>query len=508
MPNFPAWRPDSYSLGTGFARDVSGVLPGAGGWSPWPALETLSLAVGAAIRGAFIARTAAGAATIFAATATKAYKFAGIASSWTEVTRGIGTTVDNYATATDDTVMFDQTGDYLLMVNGTDEPQAFTMASSTEFADLGGSPPAGARGVKVVGDHVWLWGFTSALGPSGIVPNGKSQINWSGFRDYDYWTLGEKSCSFASFPTGGFVQNVTTELAGLVFLERAIWRFVKDPIKVWDFAPIQKDQGTQAPMSVVQDESDAYFYGTQGFAKIGASGLSQIGNEWVNEWFLNAINQSRIKTIIGALDPVRKRVYWAYPGTSNSSSYTRDGIICFDALNQDRPWTKTDIQTDYIFSAATPGATLSDLATLYTNLAGVEAAGLTMGSSAFLGGAPRLGAFDSANKLSFFTGSGIEATVQTGDFMPIPGKRAYVNGFRLIGDASAATGRVSVAERPQDARNWKSSSSLTTEGIIKARASGRVHAYEVTVPAGDDWTFLSGIEFDDDLGQIKPDGAR
>lgn len=503
MTPFPAWKPDAYTLSKGFAQEVNGVLPGDGGWQPWPALEALSLAVGAAIRGAYVARSSSGAAVIFAFTATKAYKFAGIGSSWTEVTRGIGTSVDNYATATDDTVMIDQFGDVIVATNGADEPQAFNLTSSTEFADLGGSPPTAARGVKSVGDHVWLWGFSGALGPTGIVPNGRSQINWSGFRDYDYWTLGEKSCSFASFPTGGFVQNVTTELAGLVFLDRQIWRFVKDPIKVFDFAPIQKDQGTLAPFSVVQDESDAYFYGTKGFARIGGSGLAQIGNEWVNEWFLEAINQARIKTIIGALDPVRKRIYWAYPGTSNASSYTRDGIICFDAMNQERPWTKADIQTDYIFSAATPGATLSDLASLYTNLAGIPFA---IGSSAWLGGAPLLGAFDSANKLSFFTGNGIEATIQTGDFEPIPGQRFYVNGFRVKGDADAVTGRVAVKERPQDERTWKSSASLTAQGFIPARASGKVLAVETTIPAGEQWTFMAGIDFE--AGDLRPDGRR
>lgn len=500
MIPFPAWKPDSFSLAKGFAQDVSGVLPGDGGWQPWPALEALSLAVGAAIRGAIVARSSSGAAVIFAGTATALYKFAGIGSAWEDVTRASG---GAYAVPSDGTWMFDQFGDDVTAVNGFDAPQAFNLTSSTDFAALGGSPPSAARGVKAVGDHVWLWGFTGALGPSGIVPNGLSQINWSGFRDYDYWTLGEKSCSFASFPTGGFVQNVTTELAGLVFLDRQIWRFVKDPIKVFDFAPVQKDQGTRAPFSVVQDESEAYFYGTKGFARIGAGGLAQIGNEWVNEWFLAAVNRSRISQIIGALDPVRKRIYWAAPGTSNSSSYTRDFIICFDAMNQERPWTKAPIQTDYIFSAATPGATLSDLATLYTTLAGVPYA---IGSSAWLGGAPQLGAFDGANKLAFFTGNGIEATIQTGDFEPVPGQRFYINGFRLKGDASAATGRVAVKERPQDDRNWKASAGLTAQGLIPCRASGKVLAIENTVPAGEQWTFMAGIDFED--GDIRPDGRR
>lgn len=502
MQGFPAWRPDAFSLGTGFASDVSGVLPATGGWGPWGALEVLSAAVAAAVRGAFIARSSAGAAQIFAGTATKLYKYAS-ASSWTEVTRGIGTVVDNYALAADNSWVFDQFGDYLIAVNGVDEPQVFTLTSSTEFADLAGSPPVGAAGVKVVGDHVWLYNFTTALGPSGIVPNGKVQIQWSGFRDHDYWTLGEKSSDFATFPSGGFVQGCTTQLAGLVFLERAVWRYVKDPIKGFDFAPVQEEQGTPSPHSIVQHEGDAYFWGTDGFCAIGASGIRQIGNEWVNDWFLDNVNQSRFKTIIGALDPVKMRAFWIYPDTSNSSSYTRNGIVCFDMLNQERPWSKAAIETEFIISGATPGASLDDLTTLYSTLSGVP---FSIGSDAWLGGAPRLAAFDSAHKFATFTGNGVAATVETAEFMPIPGRRFYINGFRLTGDASAATGRVHVKERPQDTLTAKASASLTAQGFIPARASGKILKCEATVPSGEVWGFMSGVDFMD--GDLVPDGVR
>jgi hypothetical protein len=499
MPVFPAWRPDAFSLGTGFASDVSGVLPATGGWGPWGALEALSAALGAACRGAFIGRTSAGAATIFAGTATGLYRYAS-ASSWTDVSRTVG---GAYAVGTNDSWVFDQFGDVVIAVNGFDAPQYYNLTSSTDFDALAGSPPSAARGVKVVGDHVWLYNFTTALGPSGIVPTGNSQINWSGFRDYDYWTIGEKSCDFATFPSGGFVQNVTTQLAGLVFLERAIWRYVKSPVTIFDFAPVMEEQGTPSPHSIVQHEGDAYFYGTDGFCAVGASGVRQIGNEWVNDWFLDNVNQTRFKTIIGALDPVKMRAYWIYPDSSNSSSYARNGMICFDMLDQERPWSKAAIEAEFILPGATPGATLDDLNTLYSTLSGVP---FPIGSDAWLGGAPRFAAFDSAHKFATFTGNGVEATVQTGDFMPIPGRRFYVNGFRLVGDATAATGRVAVKERPQDTRTWKSSAGLTAQGLIPARASGKILTVEATIPAGEEWSFLSGIDFME--GDLVPDGVR
>jgi hypothetical protein len=503
MPTFPAWRPDAYSLGTGFARDVSGVLPGTGGWVPWPALEALGSAVAAAVRGAFIARDSTGAPVIFAGTATALYKWAGIGSPWTDVTRTVG---GAYAVPTEGEWDWAQFGDTVIAVNGADAPQYYTLASSTDFDALGGSPPSAAKRVQVVGDHVWLMDFTTALGPSGIMPNGRAQIAWSGFRDPDYWTLGSKSCSFATFPTGGFVQAATTQLAGIVFLERGIWRFGKDAIKIFAFDPILEGQGTSAPYSVIQHEDSAIFYGTDGFAKIGGAGFAQIGSEWIDNWALENFNQTRLKQVIGALDPVRMRCFWIYPNPGNSASYTHNGIVCFDMLNTEKPWSKADIECEYIFSGATPGATLADLTTLYTTLAGVQSAGFTMGSDAFLGGAPRIAAFDSLHKMAFFSGNGVEAMAQTAEFMPIPGRRFYTNGFRAVTDASTATGRVAVAEAPHGDLMWKSSAGVTAQGFIPARASGKILVNEVTIPEGEEWTFLSGV--DHMQGDIVPDGVR
>jgi hypothetical protein len=223
----------------------------------------------------------------------------------------------------------------------------------------------------------------------------------------------------------------------------------------------------------------------------------------VDQWFLENCLQTRLKTVIGALDPIRMRAFWAFPGNSNGSSYTRDGIICFDMLNQERPWSRAEIQTEYIFSTATPGATLADLASLYSTLTGVP---YPIGSDAWLGGAARIGAFNDSHMMSFFSGNGVAALAQTAEFMPIPGRRFYVNGFRVIGDAANVTGRVAVKERPQDTESWKTSASLTAQGFIPTRASGKILCEEVSIPAAETWSILAGVEHMD--GDIRPDGVR
>jgi len=498
MTTFPfaAWRPDAFNVNTAYAGKASGVLPKANGYGPWPGLATSSLAVASVVRGAVVARLTNGNTAVYCGTATKLYKFAGIATSWTDVSRSSG---GSYAVPSDGFWSFAQFGKYLIAANGVDAVQVIDVDSGTEFAALGGSPPV-ASYVKVVGDFVWLLNLGSTLGS--VVPSGKVQLQWSGFNDHDHWTLGEKSSDFASFPTGGFVMGCSTQLGGVVFLERGIWRFVRHPEKIFDFAQAYEEQGTSSPYSIVGHEQETYFYGSDGFCAIGLNGLRPIGNEWVDNWFLENSNQERVGVVIGALDPLKMRVFWLFPSTSNTSTVL-DRIICYDIVNTDRPWSEATVQASCLFQGATPGVTLSDLATLYTTLGGIP---YPMGSRVWLGGAPGLAAFDSVNKLGFFSGSNLEAVAQTAQFQPIPGKRCFVNGFRLLGDASPVSGRISVAERTQDSETWKTPGTLNAQGLIPQRGSGKYLRCEVTIPAGSNWDHLHGVDFmDDDLVQ---DGVK
>lgn len=494
---FAAWRPDIWSTGSPFAGVASGVLPRANSYGPWPSLASTSLAVADVVRGAIVARLTNGNTVVYCGTATKLYRFAGIATSWADMTRASG---GDYAVPADGFWSFAQFGKYLIAVNGVDAPQVIDVDAGSAFAALGGSPPI-ARYVKVVGDFVWLIDLSSAVGPS--APSGRVQIQWSGFRKHDHWTPNSRQSDFATFPSGGFVQGCSSQLGGIVFLERQIWPYVRSSVKVFDFAPIQEEQGVDAPNSIVSHEQTTYFHGTDGFSSIGPQGIAAIGNEWVDNWFLEACNPERVVVMQGALDPLRMRIFWLFASTSNASSVL-DRIICYDILNKERPWTEaSDVQASVLFQGATPGATLSDLESLYGSVGAVP---YPLGSRVWVGGAPLLAAFDGSYKLAFFNGAPLEATVQTSQFQPIPGRRGFVNGFRVLGDAATVTGRSSYVERTQDTETWKASGTLNAQGVIPQRGSGKYMRAEVTIPAGTDWDHLHGIEFMDD--DVRDDGVK
>lgn len=490
------WLPDIDDLNATTSPVASGCLPTSRGWGPWPSLSIISAAVGGTVRGAFMARTSNGSAVPFVATATKLYKYSSL-SAWTDVSRLAG---GAYALPTDEYWSMDQQDNKLYAVQGGDVPQVIDIDAGANFAALGGSPPT-ARYVKSVGGFLFLMDLTAATGP--IRPTtGRIQFAWSAYRDPAYWTYGQRSSDVGTLPAGGFIRGMTAPETGLMIQQSAVNRFVRvNDRRVWDFATIEGGQGTNSPYSIIEHQGVAYYYGTDGFVASNAGSFSaETGIEAVDEWFKANVNLSRLGTIIGALDPTRPRLMWLFP-TEGNETYTLDHIIGFDVKLQ--RWFHGEVDATYIFKAATPGVTLEGLGSAglgYT----LETIPFSLDSPIWQGGAPQVGGFDAAQKMGFFSGYPMEASLRTGRLELIPGLRAYVNGWRPQTDASTATGRIGVAESPQGTIDFSGSAAINSWGVIEQNVSGRVMQFETTIPAAATWTSILGGDFDDDM--VKPDG--
>ena len=490
MVPFGSWRPDVYGLNSGFSGEASAVLPGASSYQPWPQMAISSPAAATVIRGAFAARTTVNATAIFALSATKAYKFAGVATAWTDVTRAVG---GDYALATDDMWAMLQFGVNVYGFNITDDPQFIHATSGTAFALLTGSPPK-ARFAKVVGDFIMV----------GNTADDPREVRWCGRNDPTAWTKGRKDADAQPLPDGGDVMGILgLERGGLVFQTEAVRQFTASPGReVFRFWKLETAQGTRAPYSIVSHKGTAYYYGLNGFQAISVDGTSlHVGSNWVDEWFAENSNAAnRPKAICGAVDPKRLRIFWLFATAGNPTSTTFDHVLCYDpGLIESNygPWTHAAVSGTVIFPAATTATTLENLGSAglgYT----LETVPYSLDSDVWKGGAPALAIFDSANKLNYFTGTPMASTVQTAQFQPVPPRRFYINGFRPITDATNASGRVSTTERPQTVETWGASNTINNQGIIPLRASGRFLRAEVTVAAGQSWDHLQGIDLDGD----------
>ncbi len=492
MPNFADWQPDVVPWNNDVAAEALGVLPVEGGYAPFPQPDTsASAAAATVIQGAFAARSATDTIKIFAFSATKTYEGGAAGAAWTDRTNA-----SSHTLATDEYWSAVQYGTNVIFANSGDNVMVIAAAGGGAATDLGGSPP-NSRFPAVIGDYVFL----------GNTSNSPREIKNSGLNDSTTWTLGTKSSSAQTFQDGGAVQGIVGfEQGGFVLQSDTVRRLdIVTDARIFVPHKIDYAYGTTSPYSIVSRGSEVFYYSPAGFVRLGFDGTFEpIGKGKVDGWFLENHNVTRPRAIIGALDPVTQRVFWLYASAGNASSTTLDGLIVYDIDR--KKWTHATCALTYIFRALTQGATLSALAALYSTLAAMTAAHTMFGADVWRGGAPGLAAFDSANKLGFFTGSPMAASVQTSTFEPVPGMRGYVRGFRLIGDAVNATGRIGGAERPQTAIVFNGPMPVNGQGRVPARISTRWAQIQVDTVAGESWTSLAGIEFDQD--DIAPDGKR
>ena len=477
MRPWGAWRPDVFDLDTQFAGEALGVLPGLNSYRPWPSLSTYSTALAAVCRGGCIAVSSSGSYSIFAGTATKLYKFDSTTLGWTDVTRAAG---GDYTVADDERWQFAQFGFYLYATQIGDVLQRFDIDSGTNFAAVSGSPPQ-ARYVRTIGDQLFLGSLTS-------FPN---RIHFSGRNNPVFWTAGGgQDCDIQDFPDGGFVRGMTGRQGGMIFQDTAVRQFVPSSGRdIYKFAWVEDSQGLLAPDSLVSHQGTSYYLGTDGFVSISPAGSKSIGLETVDEWFQDEVDVDRASLTMGALDPIRPRLYWLF--SSGVSGYVLNRCICYDILLD--KWTHAEFDASVIFPAASAGYTLEGLDADFPDL---DAMSISLDSRLFAGGTPLLAAFGSSHRLSFFTGTPQAATVETGEFRLIPGRRAYVRGVTLMADASNATVQASSREALDDAPVWSSVSSLNSSGIAPVRSSGRYHRIRASVAAGEDWNHLHGVEPD------------
>lgn len=477
MVPFGKWRPDLYGLNSQFAGEASGVLPGGDSKRPWPSLSPYTAALPAVCRGATYAVGSTGAYSLFAGTATKLYKFNSSTLAWDDITRLVG---GNYALGTDERWSFAQFGFYLYATNIADALQRFDIDSGTNFAAVSGSPPQ-ARYIRTIGDQLFLNNLTS-------LPN---RTHWSGRNNPVFWTAGGgQDCDYQDFPDGGAIKGVTGLRGGLIFQDTSVRAFQPSQGReIFTFAQIEGAQGLVAPDSLVTHMGMSYYLGIDGFVAIGPQGSRDIGTEAVNDWFYSNVVAGRAKMTMGVRDPKRPRIFWQFPTTS--TGYLLDHCICYDLILDE--WTHTPLQASVLMAAATAGTTLDGLDTNYPDL---DAMDISLDSSEFAGGVQSVAAFDANNKLAFFSGANLAATVETAEMQVIPNRRGMVRGITPMTDAAAATVQMSTRENLNATPAWGDASTLNSQGKAPYRASGRYHRIRVSVAAGEAWNDLQGVEID------------
>lgn len=559
---FGDYRPDVSDYEGQATRNIRNVAPRGDGYGPFPDFAILSQALPAACRGGYYALRSDGSVEIFGATSKRLYRVNNTDYSWVPVSKTVTVTissaspgvitetahdsavnepkvfsnsggalpaaitagtvyyvktvlsVDTYTisatpggaainTASTGTGTHSVTGHYSELssdaqwqfaqfgnlVKATQKNvvlQTYTLGTSSAFADNTGSPPQAAY-ISVVGRFLVL---------SGLLSN-PFRIHWSGLNDTTNWTSGVGSSDFQDFPDGGIVRGVAGGEFGIVFQDAAIRRmsYIPGSALIFQIERITQEKGLYAPYSVVRAGDIVYFHTAHGFHKITPGGLpEQIGRERVDRTFFDDLDKTELRMFIGAFDPRATRVFWAYKSTSGTTGLY-DKIIAYDtALDR---WFPISMSGEYILSMSQPGITLENLDSLSSSIDALEASFDSFSVST----QPLLAQFNSEHKMGFFSGSNLEATMETAE-QGSDGQQIYSNGFRPVTDSPTVYGSLSYRDLSSDAptslpeivRNSRT-------GMCDLRKSTKFTRMKIRVPASTAWTFAAGVHPD-----IQPDG--
>jgi len=540
--NFGEWLPDQPSI-IQAVSDAVNCYPVASGYAPIPniepypndetqASETLLTCFGGKYGGQNV---------LFAASASKLYKFDTSNNSYTDVSKAGG-----YSALAWDVTQF---GAVVIAADGNAKLQAYDLGSSTAFADLAADAPI-AKFVTVVRDFV----------VAANVAGEESKVYWSDINNETVWTPSLAAQADAQvLPDGGDITGIAGGEYGLIFLEKAIYRmtYAGSPF-FFQFDAISRSLGCIANGSIAQLSGITYFLADDGFYACNGQTVTPIGAEKVDRWFFENVSISKVTNEMSAtVDPVRSLIIWVVPTaagnklliysqklnrwsystidvksisyvvTSSASlealdklsitpgtntlagTYTRttttvtvtannhglntNAFVYFDATSggaADGFYQITKVD-DNSFTFTTVGSGTITTSNCTLSLPSIDAASITLDDRAYAGGTWFLAAVY-GQKVYGFTGDYAEASVTTND---LDIGRSLMTLVKPIVDNGSGDVAVSGRVLLQDNVTFTDYASPDSINRVSVRSSGNYHRVKVR-PTGSNWRTVVAVDVD------------
>jgi len=465
---FGEWMPDQPSF-TGALVDAKNVVSQAIGYGPLPTAATFSAAAAENLTTLVAGKSPANATKLFASGLTKIYDVSGV-GAMTNVSKSGGYTPNAF----NDRFRFTQFGNVIIGTNNSDPMQAYTLGSSTNFADLAATAPI-CKYLTVVRDFL----VTAYVTDSSVLY--PSRVRWSGINDETAWGSDQVTqADYQDIADGGQIVGIRGGEFGLVLMEKGITRmsYIGTPF-IFQFDNISRGKGCIAASSIVQVQGITFFLSDDGFYMCDGQNVTPIGAEKVDRWFFNQADESAFDTMSAAVDPVRKLVIWNFKTT-----FAERKLAIYNFKTQ--KWTYGDAGTDYISDASTSATTLEGLDSLSSS---IDALTVSLDSILYMGGKYFLGG-TYGNKVMTYNGANATGQIITGDLST--GGRSVVTLARPMIDGGSAT--VAVASRTllSEQPTFGTAETADSDNRVSLRSNGNYHQFKV-VPTGT-WKTAVGLD--------------
>jgi hypothetical protein len=458
---FSEWRPDLAP--TNQCTLAQNVYPIANGYGPVKDFQ----AVTSALDGAFVGGAAFigsdGNATLLSATATDLNKYSG---SWSSV----------LAIATTSRWRFAQFGNNVLYANGG------TLGSYDLIAGTTSTPVDAPTAIDVFRVRDFVMAITD-----------QNEAQWCQFNDSGTWTGGTNQADTQPILGGQAVAGVGGEY-GVILRKNGIDRVtyvgeVGTLDVIFQFDEVSAEVGCMAQGSVANHGRLVFFLSERGFEMFDGEAVTPIADEKFNRWFFGTYSRSEIDNIWAAIDPQRTLVLWAMPASPGR-------IIAYNWTLKRGAVISVDVAA--LFTGFTSNTSLDALDAIYPG--GLDSIPISLDDASLSGGSPLLLIVDSTNTLGTLAGSAMEAMLVQSNIEPVPAKRTRIRSVRPITDATNASLTIDARMRVGDAEAKVSAATMRDNGKMPVRSNGRYNTISLTIPAGEVWTYVQGVECEFEAG--------
>lgn len=434
---FGPWLPDLPPYENPGLVAATNAVPADGGYTDFNALATADSALSARPQGAFAALNSAGNVDIYAGDATKLYRRNG--SSW-------DATAASYSTASDGWWSFCQFDSTLIATNFVDNPQKAALGG-VSFGNLhtSGTAPK-AKFAFTIGRFVFL-GYTTD-GTNGTVPH---RVQWSGFSRPTEWPTPNTAAAaavqsgeqFLNRPDlGGVAGGFGGDQFGIILQRSGVTRAAySGPPTVFSFDTIEDKHGAWFPNASIKIGPLVYFIAADGFYATDGTRVIGIGAGKANKTFLADVNQTYLERVRAAFDPLTKCIFWSYP--NGLSTGTPNRLIAYNIEEERFAGPIADDMT-LLFNSLSTGYTLDNMDSI---MASIDGSTISLDSSIWQGGLPKMAGFGTDFKLGTFTGASKTAVFQPGEVELNPNGHYTVQGVKPLVTGSPTSITVALATR-------------------------------------------------------------
>lgn len=474
------WAPDQPDVSNGGLAIARNTIPAERGYDSLPSLlATQSGAMNTACRGALTGRARNGTNFTVGGTTNRLY----LATTGTLANVSNGGASPYTITAADNWWSFVLFGNRIVAFDYTDAPESFVIGTSAQFGALSADAPR-AKHTAVVKDFVVAGNLIGRGVNAATIGTAEDAIQWSALDNPTSWpqvgTAAAKAVQSDWQPLSGDGGQVTDLIGGsdfgIVFQERSIWRMdYEGGDTFFRITPIDENRGCWVHKAAIRVGAITYFPAEDGFMATDGLNTVPIGNEIVDQFFLDQFQADKQPFLSTAYFPEWKCVVWLFMG-ENATNSTPNTMLLFNVQSQ--RWAYANVTAEWMVDVL-PFATSLD-----SDATSLDSGTYSAVSLDSLIGASRrtAGAFDVTHTLATFSGDPSTSFFETHEWEPEAGRVGYLRSVRPVFDNVSAsfTANIKARMRVQDSASTTAGTSSDPTGKHPFRVTGRYLAAQFT----------------------------